>query len=419
MTTVLRAGLLIDGTGREPLRDAVLVIERGRVTQVGAEATLSAPRDAEVLDYSEQAVLPGLMDCHVHFILSSSDIPLRELEAEDDFTLMLRAAEAARLALRAGITTVRDLGDRNGTMRALRDAITAGLVPGPRLLWCGAPITPTGGHCHFLGGEADGEDEVRRLARRQLKQGADGLKVMATGGAMTARSNPRRAHYTVEQIRAAVDEARRAGVSVAAHAHGAAGIRNAVAAGVDTIEHGTWLPEEEGEPPRFDEQVAAQMARQGTRVVPTLTPGRRLADRLAATSSASPPDFVRHRPTVLGFHRRLRELGVRFAAGTDVGATHTPADSLPGELALMVEELGFSPLEAIQAATQEAARAMRIAGDRGTLAPGQRADLLVVNGDPSVDVGALRRVHAVLKDGAIVVDHAAVLHPPLPASAAG
>src|SRR5438477_1657560 len=239
MMQVILAGRLIDGTGADVQRERALYIQDGQIQ--GITAAGDVPTDAEVIDLSRLTVLPGLIDCHVHLAFSGSPAPLQDLLAEDDQQLLLRGVASARVALGTGITTVRDLGGRGGVTFRLRDAIQSKLIAGPRVLAAGSPITITGGHCNFLGLEADGEAEVRVAARRQLKAGANCLKIMATGGYMTPGTNKNRAQYSVQEIAAAVDEAARAHVTVAAHGLGTDGIRNAVQAGVNTIEHCNWL----------------------------------------------------------------------------------------------------------------------------------------------------------------------------------
>src|SRR6202165_3712258 len=235
---VIRAGRFIDGTGAAVQRDRSLYVEDGRI--VGISPAGDTPADAELVDLSSFSVLPGLIDCHVHLVFSHTAYPLGDLLAEDDQQLLLRGVASARQALAAGITTVRDLGGRGGVTFKLRDAIAAELIAGPRGLAGGAAITLTGGHCHFLGLEADDEAEVRAAARRQLKSGANCLKIMATGGRMTPGTNVGVAQYSVAEIRAAVEEARRGNVTMAAHAIGTAGIRTATAAGVNTIAARFW-----------------------------------------------------------------------------------------------------------------------------------------------------------------------------------
>jgi imidazolonepropionase-like amidohydrolase len=315
--------------------------------------------------------------------------------------LLLRAAANGRRALAAGITTVRDLGGRGGVTFVLRDAIRRGLTMGPRIVAAGSPITITGGHCYFLGLEADGEAAVRAAARRMLRDGASCLKIMATGGRMTPRSNVRLAQYTSQEIAAGVNEARRAGVSIAAHAIGTLGIRNAVEAGVDTVEHCSWLGE--GVRLAYDEAVAVRMAECGISASPTLTPIKRSAETAdPATLSPAMREHIALRPEWLGYLQRMRVLGVPFMAGTDAGVGGVPFDSLPSELELLVEEVGLSPVEAIHAATGHAATVLRLAEEIGTVAIGRRADLVAAEGDPTTDIRDLRRVHAVLQAGRLV-----------------
>jgi imidazolonepropionase-like amidohydrolase len=388
---VIRAGRLIDGTGDAAQHQRAVYIEDGTITAIGPASEI--PLDANVLDLSGSTVLPGLIDCHVHLVFSASSFALGDVLAEDDYQLLLRGVAAARQALGAGITTVRDLGGRGGVTFRLRDAIANGLLAGPRILAAGSPITITGGHCHFLGLEADGEAGVRAAARGQLKAGANCLKIMATGGRMTPGTNIGVAQYSVDEIRAAVEEAQRRGTTLAAHALGTAGIRNATLAGVNTIEHCNWLSADLSV--AFDESVAGEMARRGVAIVETLIPLFRSASSV--------------RDAVVSCMRQAREMGVPFAAGTDAGTSLNPFDSLPSELEVLVRDVGFSPLQAIHAATGGAARALGIDSTLGTLRPGRAADLLAVDGDPAVDIGVLRSLRLVMKAGRAVVENGVVL----------
>jgi imidazolonepropionase-like amidohydrolase len=390
--TVLRAGRLIDGTGTRGVQhDMAIFVDSGNITRVAPAHEL--PPDAEVIDLTNSTVLPGLIDCHVHLIFSASNFALGDVLADDDQQLLFRGVGAARQALRVGITTVRDLGGRAGVTFRLRDAIDQGLIAGPRVLAAGSPITITGGHCHFLGLEADGEAGVRVAARSQLKAGANCLKIMSTGGHMTPGTNRTRAQYSVQEIAAAVDEAARGHVTVAAHGLGADGIRNAVQAGVNTIEHCQWLGIDR--PVAFDEAVAHTMAERRTAFVPTLGP-----------MQTTPTDLQKQ---IFDAMRRSWDIGVPIAAGTDAGVSNRPFDSLPLELEVMVSALGLTPLEAIHAATGEAARAIGIADTVGSLTPGRAADMLVVDGDPSQRISDLQSVRMVIKGGRMVVEGGVLL----------
>jgi len=288
--------------------------------------------------------------------------------------------------LAAGITTVRDLGAPTALSIEIRDAFAAGLVPGPTLLVSGAPITTTGGHCHFMGGEADGELEIRKAVRERVKAGCDWIKVMATGGNMTPRTNTLAAQYTADELRACVEEAHRLRRRVAAHAHGAAGIAVAVEARVDMIEHCSFNVAGgiEGDP-----AVVRAIAEKGIVVSPTTSVGYRLW----------PDDGRREQRAAV-----VREV---FAAGcpvimsTDCGIPNVPHDALAGGMEVLAELGGLSPVETLKLATSTSAKLLGLK-DRGAIVPGLRADLLVVEGDPTTDLSALTRVRHVLKAGVAV-----------------
>jgi imidazolonepropionase-like amidohydrolase len=403
---VIRAGRLIDGTGAAVQHARSVFIDAGRI--VGIESSGDLPGDAEVIDASGQTVMPGMIDGHVHLVFSAGPHPLGDLGVEDDQRLLLRSVAAARQALGAGVTTLRDLGGRGGVTFRLRDAIDDGLLRGPRILPAGSPITITGGHCHFLGLEADDEAGVRAAARSQLKAGATALKIMATGGRMTPGTNVGRAQFSVAELSAAVDEARRGGVPIAAHALGAAGIRTATEAGVDTIEHCSWLGATSGV--EFDEATAAQMAEKSIAAEPTLDTIVGVMKHTPAESmSAGLREHITLRVEIVKALRRMVELGVPISTGTDAGVSWTPFDSLALEAELLVTEVGMKPLQAIHSATGGAARALGLGASVGTISPGLVADLIVVDGDPAADITALRQVRLVLRDGNVVARDGHVL----------
>ena len=406
MLTQVRAGRLIDGTGAAPIEAAAIVVEDGRIRDVTAEGRGREPSngDLDVVDYPDCTILPGLIDCHVHLVFSARASALQDILTDDEPRLLTRAVHNAQLALRTGVTTVRDCGARAGVTFALRAAVEAGILPGPRIFAAGPAITTTGGHCYFLDGEADGAEDLRRMARRLAKEGADFFKVMSTGGRMTPGTNVTAAQYTAEELAVLVAEARRLNRTVAAHGHGAAGIRNAVAAGVTTIEHGTWVSEHDSGRVAYEPEVAARMARQGTFLDATLSPGI-VIDRLPESELTPTRREVRAmRPAIREAQRAMLAAGVEPIAGTDAGVAGVPLDSMPMELEALHRQLGLSPLEAIRAATHTAARACGREDEFGSLRPGRRADLLVVEGDPAADIGALRRVRAVFRDGLLEVE---------------
>jgi imidazolonepropionase-like amidohydrolase len=404
-TLIVKAGTLVDGTGAPPRRNAQITIRDGRIVEVGPIG--DAPSDAQVIDAANQAVVPGLIDCHVHLVFSADADPLADVLADDDATLLLRASMAARTALAAGVTTVRDLGDRRVTARRLRDAIARGLVPGPTILSAGSPITITGGHCHFLGIAADSEDDVRKVARQQLKDGTNCLKIMASGGRMTPGTNPRWPQYSVGQIKAAVEEARRAGVRIAAHALSAESIRNAAEAGVDNVEHCGWLGREDGL--AFDESTAELMCERKVAFDPTMSPTEAMMQLDPSAWNEAQKAAAVTRGELIAAFRRMLEIGVTLVAGTDAGVRKTPFDSLPRELELYVRLLGMTPLAAIAAATGTSAKVLGLEGEAGTIQPGWKADLLVVDGDPTADITALQKLRTVLQFGRVTVEDGRVL----------
>jgi imidazolonepropionase-like amidohydrolase len=410
MLTVVQADRLFDGTGAEPIEPASVFVNHGRIQAVGRPGELPEPGpEAQRVAFPGCTILPGLIDSHVHLVFSASARPLDDLLAEDDRRLLLRAVHNAQTALRAGVTTVKDLGARGGVTLALREAIAESIVPGPRILAAGPPVTSTGGHCYWLGGEVDTLDQLREKVRQLIDEGVDLIKVMASGGRMTPGSNVCAAQFSQEHLKVLVEDAHGLSKTVAAHGHGTAGIRNAVASGVDVVEHCSWVSPQASNRVEFDESVAERMAQQGTFVDPTLSPAA--SHRLANPSILTPSQLESReiRPYVLAAHRRSIELGVEVAAGTDAGVANVALDSLPGELRLLNEELGLSPAEAIRAATYNAARSAAMEHEIGSIQTGRRADLLLVRGNPHQQLDDLSSVTAVYKDGRLEVEYGRLL----------
>jgi imidazolonepropionase-like amidohydrolase len=401
-TILLSADRLVDGTGGPAVERGAVAVQGNRIAAVGAlEELASRFPDARRLDFPGATLLPGFVDSHVHATFSAGPVPLEDIQGDGDLVIGLRGAINARDALQAGVTTMRDLGGRDRTTLALRDAIAAGLIPGPRLLVCGRPITIPNGHCHFLGGVAQGVDAVTALAEELVQQGVDVLKVMATGGNMTVTSDPLKAQYSRPEVAAIVTVANRNGRRVTAHARGVEGIRVSTEASVHGIEHcrmevgqGEW---------KFDDLLAREMAARGITAAPTLAASYRAFQRQAAGGTVGIRKGAIPFPIRQENAARLREAGVRVVVGTDAGASlarfdeavHVEMESLVGA--------GWTPLEAIEAGTRGGAAATGREHEIGTLQPGKLADVVIVRGDPARHISDVRNVEAVILGGTLVV----------------
>jgi imidazolonepropionase-like amidohydrolase len=374
---VLRGGRVWDGVS-EASSEGSIAISDGLISAEEAPAARS-------LDVSGCTVIPGLIEGHAHLCWNAQPDWRQVYDAESPEQVLLRMAGNASRMLRAGITTVRDLGAPTAQAVTLREAVRAGLLEGPDLLVAGAPITTTGGHCYFLGGEADGEHAVRVAVRERVKAGVDWIKIMASGGNMTPGTNPFAAQYTVAEVRAAVEEASRLGRRVAAHAHGVEGIRVAVEAGVDTIEHCSFQTPAGSEK---DDAVIAEIAASGIAVSPTVSVG------LARQRGS---ERYERRAAVI---RQLFAAGCRVVMSTDCGIPNVPHEALAAGMRALAEAAEIAPVEVLRLATSRSAEILELP-DRGVIAPGRRADLLVVGGDPTSDLDALERVRAVVTAGRI------------------
>jgi imidazolonepropionase-like amidohydrolase len=379
----LRAARAFDGTSPRLLEQVLVLIDDGRITGVEC-GSVQPPEGAQLVDLGDVTLLPGLIDAHVHLGFDASRDPVAQMRADSDATLLLRMRLAARRALAAGITTMRDLGDRNYLGLTLRDWFRDGAEPGPEIVAAGPPITVTGGHCHFMGGEADGELEVRRAVRTHVKAGVDVIKIMATGGHMTRGTNPALPQYSVAEVRAAVEEAHRLGRQVTAHAHGPSGIAVAVDAGVDCIEHCSFRVGAGRAP---DSAIIERIAARGIAVSPTVGSIGPIGQLMES--------FV---PILEEMHRA----GVRLVASTDAGISpQKPHDVLPRAVAFLARAC-LSNAEALAAATSVAAEVCGMGDRKGTLQAGKEADLLAVGGDPLGDPAALLDVRAVFRRGVLI-----------------
>jgi imidazolonepropionase-like amidohydrolase len=382
MPEVLTAPRVLIGDG--VVADGAVVIGGSGIDWAGPVRELPAGQAGQPrTDYPGATILPGLIDSHVHLGFDGGPQPATRMRAETDAQQLALMLHSARELLGVGVTTARDLGGRGYLSVVVRDAIAGGLARGPRMVVAGSPVTVTGGHCWFMGGEADSEDDLRRLVRTHHKNGADLIKVMSTGGFMTRGSAPWYAQFGTAQLAVIVEEAARVDKPVAAHAHGTEGIRRAVAAKVATVEHCSFVTETNER--RFDEALAAQMAGQGTVVCPTVNVNGPYVAELTGIEMGQ-------------FARPMHDMGVRLIAGTDAGIDNTPHHQYLGGLRHLVT-LGFSPAQVLAMATTDAAAALGVGGTTGRLAAGYDADLIVVDGDPLADIGALGRLRRVVARG--------------------
>lgn len=400
---LLRADLVLTGRPGEAIASGEVLVDGPLITHVGPRGSATAgPPGTEVIDLPGCTLMPGMIDSHVHIGFDRAIDPVTGKSRESDAHLLLRMAENCRKLLSAGVTTARDLGGRGFLEVELRDAIEAGLAVGPHLVVATRPITNTGGHCWYMGGEADTKQQIRQVARENFRAGADLLKVMATGGNMTPGGVPPwTAQFTAAQIRVAVEEAAARGKAVAAHAHGRAGIANAVEAGVTTIEHCSFQAGRlEDGPAVVDMRVVERIAELGIFVCPTVSG---MAWRLRESMGSAWFD------SWLARLSSIRDAGVRMVAGTDSGFVmrgqeNRMDDYVSGLAAFAVA--GWSNAQVIEAATVLAAQACGIGDLAGSLEQGKRADLLAVRGNPLTRLDDLRETELVMVSGRPVTQSA-------------
>jgi imidazolonepropionase-like amidohydrolase len=401
--TAIKAGRLIDPDGGVVLNDQVILIRDNKIEAVGKGLTI--PAGAQVIDLSKKTVLPGLIDCHTHLADGASDNgdPISQLK-KTAAQVALESVPNARKMLESGFTTVRDVGVYRALNDiALRDAIARGNIVGPRMFVAGAYITITGGAGAMTGfapdirlpwdlryGEANSPWEVRQKIRLLAHNGADHIKVLSTGAVLTHGSNPKSEEFTLEELRAAVDEASHFGLRVEAHAHAAQGIKNAIIAGVASIEHATLI----------DDEGIALAKQHGTYLDMDIYDEECIQED--GRRGKMPKDFLQHDAELGQIQRdnfrKAVKAGVKMSFGTDAGVC--PYDVSARQFAFMVK-YGMTPMHAIQAATSSAADLLGHSDVIGSIKPGKYADVIAVTGDPLQDISVLEKVEFVMKDGRI------------------
>lgn len=382
---VFTADRALVGQDLETIERAAVVIDGDTISWVGREAELDpalVERAEGVRDLGDVTLLPGLIDAHVHLAFDGGPTPVARMMAESDTAQIALMLRSARELLSVGVTTARDLGARDYLGVDVREAIRSGTARGPRILTAGPAITVTGGHCWFMNGEVDSPDAMRTMVRRHHKAGVDCIKVMSTGGNMTPGSMPWHAQFTEDELQVAVDEAHRLGKKVAAHAHGVEGIRRALAAGVDSLEHCSFQTEDGSG--GFDPGLADAIAASDTWVSPTC--------------SARMSDFRRLLPEREFPLHELYVRGVKLMASTDAGIDNNPHYGYVYGL-LAMHELGIPVIDVLKAATTGGARGLGLAGVTGELTAGTSADVIAVGGDPLKELTSLHDLRMVIARG--------------------
>ncbi len=394
--TLIKADRLIDGTGSPPMECGALLLEGDAIRAVGPENSVVPPEGARVREivYEGKTVLPGLIDCHVHLNGMADGRRGDDLATLPDEVLTLQSARNARAHLYAGVTTVRDCGAKQRTTFMLRKAIEMGITVGPNLVLTGRPMAIVGGHLSYFGIEATGPDECRAAVRQLVKEGADFVKITATGGS-TATSIPLRPSFTVEELTSICDEIHKFGKHAAAHCVSSQAMLNCLEAGIDTIIHvrhyepdGSWVYREDVVQGMVERGVMANCNLGGSTVRLQQMESRVEAGILTSVEQVELDNLKRVRDQYMNDIRRMRAAGVRLACGSDSSWGNYPMGLFHKEVEAHVEA-GMSPMEAIVSATSDSARSCWINDSVGTLQPGKVADVLVVEGDPSQDIKAL------------------------------
>ena len=402
MKTILKAGLTIDGISDSPLKNQAIVIENSTISKIchQNELTDEDTENSDLIENPDGVIMPGFIEMHSHIHCSAETNAYHHATTESNEILLTRGTKAVRDALLSGVTTMRDLGSKNEVVFPLRESIRSGIIPGPRLLVAGTPITTTGGHCNMFGSEADTEEEVTKAVRQQFKLGADHIKIISTGGGFTPGTNVRAPQYSSQILKTAVEDSERLGLKVSAHCHATQGVINCVNAGVHNLIHCSWLSQDSRAIYDYRPDVAKQISDMGIYVDPTLALSHlnKMRGRVITPGTGSISDPVR-RFEIL---RDMWDKGVKFVTGMDSGMTNARFGDFAYIPEIMVNEMGISPMEAIFCSTRISAECLGLEDKFGTLEVEKSADILILKNNPLTKISALHNVDTVIAQGKLV-----------------
>ncbi|PKB79810.1 MAG: hypothetical protein BZY88_11245 [SAR202 cluster bacterium Io17-Chloro-G9] len=389
------------------MQDGIVVVQDDKIVAVGEESQVNLDSDTPVVDAGDRTVMPGIIDAHVHMLSTGGVASGAESRAMNDHEALLQGAQNALMAIKSGLTAVRDCGDRNFLTLVLKDSVAKDVIPGPRMVCSGPVITSTAGQLWWNGIECDTTDDLRRAVRTLVKNGVDFIKLMGSGGNATPGSNPEASQYDVEGFHAVAEDAHRMGKKVAVHVHGVEPIRLAVDAGMDTLEH---CPFRADGTIKYDERIVEEIVRKEL-IVSLAMPAMwyRLRAEDMRDTRTHPGHLWEARYETI---RSLHAAGVKLVVSSDQGSTGTRIDELALLMAFLVDKVGIPAADVLQGVTGLAAEALGMDGQIGTLQTGKLADLVILEGDPLEDIEAMQRIHGVIKGGLLVARGDAVVWPP-------